>query len=58
MPYEKLKADALSAVIEDATDAIANGCNGGLLPKAECVQKMGWIPPDPNPDEIPDKEEV
>lgn len=42
MPYNELKSDLLSSVIEDETDRIANGCNGGAMPEAECRRKMNY----------------
>ena len=41
MPYEALKLDVLSAVIEDATDVISNECNSGKLPIGDCKRKLG-----------------
>ena len=41
MPYAALKLDALSAVIEDATDVISNVCDGGKVAEEACRQKLG-----------------
>ena len=41
IPYAALKLDALSAVIEDATDAITAACKSGSVPLEECKRKLG-----------------
>ena len=41
IPYAALKLDALSAVIEDASDAVANACESGSVPLDECMRKLG-----------------
>lgn len=41
LPYAALKLDALSAVIEDATDVISNVCDGGKVAEADCRKKLG-----------------
>lgn len=40
--YERLKGDDLSEVVEDATDEIANNCNMGDVPIADCMQRIGY----------------
>lgn len=41
VPYEELKNDETSAVIEDETDAITNRCNGGKLLRTDCMSLFG-----------------
>lgn len=41
VPYEMLKNDEISEVIEDETDAIANGCKGGELARTDCMALFG-----------------
>lgn len=40
IPYEQLRTDELSAVIEDAVDAVTNTCEAGKTPRAECADKF------------------
>ena len=40
IPYAALKLDALSAIIEDATDAITNVCRSGRTPLEECKRLL------------------
>ena len=42
MPYDQLKADELSNVIEDAVDNITNECRTGKTPVEECAAKIGF----------------
>ena len=42
IPYEELRSDEKSAVIEDAVDVIANKCEGGKLSRLECADKVGY----------------
>ena len=42
MPYEQLKADELSAVIEDVVDKVTNECKAGKTPRDECAAKFGF----------------
>jgi len=41
MSYEQLKRDEYSAVVEDAVDAISNQCDGGKVPREDCMAKFG-----------------
>ena len=43
MPYEQLKADELSNVIEDAVDNVTNECRAGKTPRDECAAKIGFV---------------
>jgi len=43
MPYERLKADELSNVIEDAVDNVTNECRAGKTPRDECAAKIGYV---------------
>ena len=45
MPYEMLKADEYSSVVEDVTDEIANECNMGELDIDECKRRIGYTEP-------------
>ena len=45
MPYERLKADELSNVIEDAVDNVTNECRAGKTPRDECAAKIGYVLP-------------
>lgn len=38
MPYEALKRDELSAVIEDEVDRITNSCQAGAMARDECIE--------------------
>jgi hypothetical protein len=42
VPYEELKSDELSEVIEDAVDVIANKCDGGQIAPEECATVLGF----------------
>ena len=42
MPYEALKSDDTSSVIEDETDKIANRCDGGEVSKTACMARFGY----------------
>lgn len=42
IPYDQLRTDELSAVIEDAVDAVTNTCDAGKTPREECAVKFGY----------------
>ena len=42
MPYEQLRTDEYSAVIEDAVDAVTKECRAGKTPRDECATKFGY----------------
>ena len=46
IPYETLKRDDLSEVIESATDEIANECNMGDVQINECKRRIGFTDED------------
>jgi hypothetical protein len=44
LPYEQMRTDEYSAVIEDAVDAVTNQCRAGKTPRDECAAKIGFVP--------------
>ena len=42
VPYEELKNDELSEVIEDVVDVIANKCDGGSIGAEKCAKALGY----------------
>ena len=44
MTYEELKSDELSAVIEDAVDAISTKCDSGKTDREQCASMLGYVP--------------
>ena len=45
LPYEQLKTDELSVVIEDAVDAVTNACDAGkTVPRDDCAARFGFQP--------------
>ena len=44
VPYDALKADEASSVIEDENDKIANRCDGGKVSRDRCMTRFGMQP--------------
>jgi hypothetical protein len=44
VPYDALKADEVSGVIEDENDKIANRCDGGKVSRTSCMTRFGMQP--------------
>ena len=46
IPYELLRTDEYSAVVEDAVDALTKECRSGEVPMERCARKFGLNPDD------------